>query len=175
MVTVREKKKKNVKKSEIHTRLGIFSGSFQDYVGTWSSRLGISFLIQWWKLYHDNLGLCLDSTPPPGAPPPGESVPAHLQQTAETGPLHHGFIFILNRHKKNQTDKKTEGIDSFIQRASNENILASVKNRRVFPKLFRDFTDYPYMSDAGWWKVHSSVSFWHLWKCLSWKWKILKG
>lgn len=131
-----QRKKKKVKKSEIHTRLGIFSGSFQDCVGTWSSRLGISFLIQWWKLCHDNLGLCLDSTPPPG-----ESVLAHLQQTAETGPLHHGFIFILNRHKKNQSDKKTEGIDSFIQRASSENILASVKNRRAFPKLFRDFTD----------------------------------
>lgn len=61
--------------------------------------------------------------------------------------------------RKHRIRKRTERIDSFMQWSSYESILASVKNRRAFPKLFRTFTDYPHTSDAGQRRVHSSISF----------------
>lgn len=77
--------------------------------------------------------------------------------------------------RKHWICKRRKRMDLFLQWTSYESTLASVKNRRAFPKLFRTFIDYPHTSDADQWRVHSSVSFWHLWKCLSWKWKLLKG
>lgn len=104
------------------TRLGICLGFLCACVGTWSSRPGTSFPMQWWKLCHDNSGLCLGSTPLSG-----ELVQAHLRWTTETGLC----IIILCSYwagtRKPQTHRMTKMNGLFMETASSEIITPAAE------------------------------------------------